>query len=320
MIKTGQRRALIVASVALLAVLVLAGSAEVYRRHDFLSYFVSLKTPLVRIEETPIEETGDERLIQVDLHDEGGLEVAAYLKKPSTGEGPFPALIALGGVRTGKRVLDYVEDTHGVIALALDYPYNGKKSGLGVWEFIVHVPAIRRALFNTVPASMLAVDYLLQRGDVDPDRIVFVGGSVGAIFGPVVGAADERIDAVALLFGAGDLQAVLRANIEAPGPLAAAASWTIDTLVSPLEPLKYVGRISPRPIFMLNGTGDDRMPIRSSERLHEAAGDPKTIRWIDTGHLHIRSTEFHERVTGEFIAWLLENNLIDSAPEGYRGP
>ena len=305
-------RLLITLSALLAMVVVVYAALEIYRDQDQLSYFVDLKGEIASLRETVLEESPTHSLLQIDLRDDRGLEVVGYLKLPISDEGLFPALVALGGVRTGKNVLDYVEDTRGIAVLALDYPYDGKKSGLSVREFISKIPDIRQALFNTVPATMLAVDYLLQRDDIDPNRIVLVGGSVGALIAPAAGAADQRVDGVALLFGAGDLEAVFRANIPAPAPLAALGAWVAAVAVSPLEPLKYVGRISPRPLFMLNGTGDDRMPVRSSELLHEKAGEPKTVRWIDAGHVHIRSTEFHQSVTDELIAWLVEHDLAES--------
>jgi predicted esterase len=312
-----RKRLLSMTLIVIVVIVIIAyRAAASYRERDYLSYFVDLKGQVVTSGETVVEEAPDHRLHQVYIRDDNGLEVNGYLKVPSFREGPLPALIALGGVRTGKRVLDYLGETPDVIVLALDYPYKGKKSGLGVWEFVSKVPDIRQALFNTVPASMLAVDYLLQRKDVDPQRIVFVGGSVGAMFGPVVGAADKRIAAVALLFGAGDLQSVLRANIDAPAPVAAVGAWLSSLLISPLEPLKYVGRLSPRPLFMLNGTGDPRMPIGSSRRLHDSAGEPKTIRWIDAGHVNIRSQEFHGLVKDELVAWLLANDLLPTTGIG----
>ena len=305
-------RLLITLSALLAMVVIVYAALEIYRDQDQLSYFVDLKGEIASLRETVLEESPTHSLLQIDLRDDRGLEVVGYLKLPISDEGLFPALVALGGVRTGKNVLDYVEDTRGIAVLALDYPYDGKKSGLSVREFISKIPDIRQALFNTVPATMLAVDYLLQRDDIDPNRIVLVGGSVGALIAPAAGAADQRVDGVALLFGAGDLEAVFRANIPAPAPLAALGAWVAAVAVSPLEPLKYVGRISPRPLFMLNGTGDDRMPVRSSELLHEKAGEPKTVRWIDAGHVHIRSTEFHQRVTDELMAWLFEHGLAES--------
>jgi dienelactone hydrolase len=305
-------RFLLTLSVLLAMAVIVYVALEIYRDSDQLSYFVDLKGEIVSTRETALEESPTHSLLQIELRDDRGLEVVGYLKVPISDGRSFPALVALGGVRTGKNVLDYIEDTHGVVVLALDYPYEGKKNGLSVREFVSKIPDIRRALFNTVPTTMLAVDYLLQRDDIDPDRIVLVGGSVGALIVPAAAAADQRVDGVALLFGAGDLEAVLRANIPAPAPFAALGAWTAAVAVSPLEPLKYVGRISPRPLFMLNGTGDDRMPVRSSELLNEKAGEPKTVRWIDAGHVHIRSPEFHQKVTDEFIAWLVEHDLAES--------
>jgi dienelactone hydrolase len=304
-----RKRILLISAAILGVVVVLFTATEIYRDHDYLDYFIDLKGDLVDRSETTIESAPEYRVWQIDLRDDNGLEVVGYLKVPSSG-GPFPAILALGGIRTGKDVVNYLEETPGVIVFALDYPYKGKKSKFGVFEFISKVPEIRRALLNTVPATVLAVDYLLGRPDVDPERIVFVGGSVGAMYGPVVGAADERLAGVGLLFGAGDLQKVFRANIGGPAPLSAAGAWIVSLVISPLEPLKYVGRISPRPLFVLSGTGDDRMPVDASRLLHEAAREPKTIRWIDTGHVHVRDQEFHAKVKGELVAWLVANDLM----------
>jgi hypothetical protein len=304
-----RRVTLLVLLAILVAGVAIYTATEIYRDHDYLDYFVDIKGTLVDRSETVVETTPGYRVVQVDLRDDNGLEVVGYLKVPSSG-GPFPSILALGGVRTGKDVVNYLEETPDVIVLALDYPYKGKKSKFGAFEFVYKVPEIRRALLNTVPAAMLGVDYLLGREDVDPDRVVFVGGSVGAMYGPVVGAADERLAGVALLFGAGDLRRVFRANIDAPAPLAAAGAWVVSLLVSPLEPLKYVGRVSPRPLFVLSGSGDARMPAEASRLLHEAAAEPKTIRWIDTGHVHVRDTEFHEKVRGELVEWLVANGLV----------
>ncbi len=314
-----RKRILVISAAILIVVVVAYTAAEIYRDHDYLDYFIELKGALVDRSETVIETAPGYRVVQVGLWDDNGLEVVGYLKVPSSG-GPFPVILALGGIRTGKDVVNYLEETPGVMVFALDYPYKGKKSKLGVFEFISRVPEIRRALLNTVPATMLAVDYLLGRSDVDPHRIVFVGGSVGAMYGPVVGAADERLAGVALLFGAGDLQTVFRANIGGPRPLAAAGAWIVSLLISPLEPLKYVGRISPRPLFMLSGSGDDRMPVDASRLLHEKAGEPKTIRWIDTGHVHIRDKGFHATVKGELVEWLVANDLAPNLTVGAGEP
>ena len=201
--------------------------------------------------------------------------------------------------------------------LALDYPYQGKKSGLSTWEFLRRLPEMRRAMLDTVPAVMLALDYLSQRDDVDRRRVLLVGGSFGALVAPAVAAAEPRFSAVAILFGAGDLESLLYANLEYPAPLRGMLAWIGNTVVSPLEPLKYVHRISPRPVFMLTGVEDSVMPERAAALLHEAAGQPKTVRRISAGHVKLRSAEFHRLVLREVVDWLVEIGFVreeDSAP------
>ncbi|MCK5407820.1 MAG: prolyl oligopeptidase family serine peptidase, partial [Candidatus Krumholzibacteria bacterium] len=184
------------------------------------------------------------------------------------------------------------------------------KSGLSPGEFIRAIRPIRRAVIDTPPAAMLGVDYLLGREDVDPERIILVGGSVGAVFVPAVAATDTRIAAAVMLFGAADIQTLLSANINATRWIAGPASWLGAVLTSPVEPAKYVADITPRPVFMLNGTGDPRMPEYCSRLLHETAKEPKSIRWIDAGHVNIRSKEFHSLVSRELAAWLIGQDLI----------
>jgi len=157
---------------------------------------------------------------------------------------------------------------------------------------------------------MLAVDYLHQRSEVDPDHVVLIGGSLGALFAPAIGACDERLAGVAILFGAGDLGQLVRANVHSPWPLPSLAGSLGSLLVSPVEPLKYVGRISPRPLFMLNGTHDERMPEECSRALHDAAGEPKTIRWMRLDHVHVREAELHGEIRAELESWALENDLL----------
>ncbi len=299
--------ALIVLSVLFIGIYV---ASEVYRRMDFQPNFVSRKGQLISTEERIVEKHADYSIFEIRLDNEIGVRVRGLMRVPSSTKGPCPALVMLGGLRTGKRVLDYIENTKGLVLLALDYTYEDKKSNLHWWEFLAKIPDMRRAIMNTAPAVMLSIDYLTKRTDVDQGKIILVGGSLGALFAPSIAAADPRISAVAVLFGAGDLQSLFYANINMPAPVAHLASWAAAILTSPIEPLKYVDRISPRPVFMLNGTGDPRMPLRCSQLLHEKARQPKTIRWIPAGHVNVWSKEFHKLVGQELIAWLVEINMI----------
>jgi hypothetical protein len=297
----------------LAAALYLAG--EWYRRRDYRERFGAMRGRLTAVHVTNGEQRDGHLFQSVELRNDGGIAVSACLKAPIGDGERYPALVILGGLRTGRKTIDYLGGTSGIVLFALDYPYEGKKENLGVLELARSLPCIRRAVLETVPAIMLGIDYLLTRDDVAPDRILLVGGSLGAIFTPAAAAVDERIAAAMILFGAGDIEQLVRANLDMPAAVTVPAAWACAVLTSPVEPLKYVADISPRPLFMLNGTGDPRIPIRCSCLLHEEAREPKTVKWINVGHLNVRSNEFHGLVSRELIEWLVSQELV--APESF---
>lgn len=50
-------------------------------------------------------------------------------------------------------------------------------------------------------------------------------------------------------------------------------------------PLRVVDRIAPRPLLLIHGTRDERIPYSHSQRLFEAAGAPKAL-WLIEGATH----------------------------------
>lgn len=306
------RLAFRLAVVGLLILAVYAGVAH-YRARDYLSYFREHKGRLVSSVESPPEPRGDGTLRRVTLQNDRGLKVDAFVKIPRAAAAPRAAIVTLGGLRSGVRALEFLEDTGDFIVLAMDYPFEGRRSGLSTWELLRLAPAMRRAALDTPSATMLGVDYLCRRPDVDRARIVLVGGSLGALFAPAAAAADDRITALALLFGAGDLSTLIDANLRLPVFVRRPVSWGLSAVVSPLEPLKYIGRVAPRPVFMLNSTGDRRIPDRCGRLLQSAAGEPKTVRWIDTGHVHVRDKDFRRDVLVAVQAWLADIGYVAAA-------
>ena len=293
--------------VILLLAVYIAG--EIYRARDWSERFMERKGDLARSEERLAGEDGAHLHFDVTLESSTGISVNGFLKTPSGG-GPHPAFLILGGVRTGRKTLEYIGYTRGIVMLALDYPYEGKTSRMSVGEFLGSVPSIRRAVLDTAPAASMAVDYLLERDDVDPGRIIVIGGSLGAFFVPAHAAIDDRPAAAVMIYGAGDIQSILAASHDMPRLAARPAGWLGAVLLSPVEPLKYAHLISPRPLLMISGRNDERIPERCSRLLHEAAGEPKTVRWIDTGHVTVREDEFHTLVSGILIDWLAEKKLV----------
>lgn len=129
-----------------------------------------------------------------------------------------------------------------------------------------------------------AIDFLVAERQVDADRIVYVGNSRGAVTGTVVGGAEKRLAGVALIF---------------PGHR---LSW-VSSHAAAACPANYIGRISPRPLLMINGTQDTFFPMESTVLpLQRLAGEPHDFRWFDLPHGSMGT----EEVQAALMSWLAE--------------
>ncbi|MBI3981987.1 MAG: dienelactone hydrolase family protein [Gemmatimonadetes bacterium] len=109
-------------------------------------------------------------------------------------------------------------------------------------------------------------DFLVHERGVDSTRIALVGFSRGAQLAMIVGGAERRVASVALLHGG-------HFDFYETGHRAAAC------------PANYIGRISPRPVLMINGENDaDYVPDTSVRPLQRLLKEPKRIRWTPGGH------------------------------------
>ena len=120
--------------VLLVAVLYLAG--EIYKSIDYRERFMGMHGSLTHTEETFVEMEGEHRYYSVSLGNDRDISVKGHLKVPAVPGKRYPAFLILGGLRTGRKTLDYIHNTRNVILLALDYPYEGKTSRMSVVEFV----------------------------------------------------------------------------------------------------------------------------------------------------------------------------------------
>jgi dienelactone hydrolase len=131
-----------------------------------------------------------------------------------------------------------------------------------------------------------AVDLLQSRNDVDDDRIGYLGISYGAAMGGLFAAVEDRIAAFVLAVGDGGLVTHVTGAEDADGPLsrlsaAQRESWL--AAMEPIEPLKWIGRAE-APILFQSGRHDEAVPPADAREFHQAAGEPKDVRWYDSGH------------------------------------
>jgi dienelactone hydrolase len=209
-----------------------------------------------------------------------GTRVTATFGRPSAaGWQQRPTVLLLhGGVAGGKEsvgaILDFLVRA-GMNVLAIDMLHFGeRRTGLLTTfseeekhdRLYNHQSTYLTWVVQTVKDAGRSVDVLTRHYGVDPGRIGLVGYSRGATVGTIIGAVDERLRAVLLLLGT-------HFDALETGHLAAAC------------PANYIGRISPRPLLMVNGNYDsDHVKETQVEPLFRLARAPKRIIWQEAGH------------------------------------
>ena len=217
-----------------------------------------------------------------------GLSVTGRLLHPTQATVPrrYPAVLLQNGRELNSRAVEFLPADFGdVVVLSLDYPDEFPYE-LSIREVLLRSDRLRRASRRVPPIFSLGADYLLARADVDASRLVIVATSFAVPFAVQAAATDSRFVNVGLIYGAGNMAEVLAANLTfRPRWMRPAVAWLAMRPFTEFAPERYVWRIAPRPIVMVNGIDDPQMPRRAVQTLYDAAREPKTIIWLRTGHL-----------------------------------
>jgi dienelactone hydrolase len=228
----------------------------------------------------------------------------AFSCRPDSISEHLPAFVLMGGIRTGRDAISLIslrpEIASMGIFLTLDYPYEGPKSFKGL-QILPHISRIRRALFDGVEATRLSIDYLERQPGVDTQRIILLGGSVGAFYVVDAGAVDPRPAAVVAFMGGGRFVSLLDWNLRHGGHVSsrivsAPLAWFTALLIRPLEPTRLVEHISPIPYIQVNATEDERIPETSAQALYDASRSPREMVWIPAMHVLPHRDEIIEQL------------------------
>jgi hypothetical protein len=234
-----------------------------------------------------------------------GLSIDLMVRAPR-GAQRAPAFLILGGYRTGERAAALIEDTGGNVVAAMSYPYRGPLDLKGI-AVLRHVPAIRRAILDTPAAVLLALDYLALLPGIDTTRIELVGASFGVPFATIAAALDRRVSRLWLVHGAGAPFRLLEHNLKRQIPWAPAryvVAWLAYHLAAGpvVRPERWLSKVSPRPVVLINARDDERLPREAIEALHESAGSPKEEIWLPGGHVQPNRLE----IIHQLVATILE--------------
>jgi fermentation-respiration switch protein FrsA (DUF1100 family) len=139
-----------------------------------------------------------------------------------------------------------------------------------------------------------ALDFLKTRPEVDPGRIGVHGNSMGAVAAIMASAKRQDIRGVIAEIPFSSVNHMLdhtfRKETGLPGfPFALVTKWICELRLGidldRLAPVDVIGKISPRPVFIIDDLEDDLFPPDSVERVYEAAQDPKEF-WQIAGCPH----------------------------------
>lgn len=263
-----------------------------------------------------------------------GCFVTANLYVPTSGAGPFPAVLGTAGhaMPEGKASPVYQSAfislaLRGYVVLAFDPPAQGERWELkdpvtGEMKSLGHIsPGLQCLLSGDTSAryfmwdGIRGFDYLLTRSEVDPRRIGVAGNSGGGTQSAFLGICEPRLAAVASscywtdwphLWKAGgpqDSEQVL------PGWIRAGLDFSDLALA-----------FAPKPILMLTATKDSfpvggaRVAHAEARRLFALLGAEKQMGYFEYNDGHAWSKPRREATVAWFDQWLAGRTDVVNEP------
>jgi dipeptidyl aminopeptidase/acylaminoacyl peptidase len=224
---------------------------------------------------------------EIALTTTDGLKLAAWYTPPQNGR---VILVAHG--YADKRSTDlhalFARNKYGV--LSWDFRAHGESEGnlctLGYYET------------RDVEA---ALDFALSQPEVS--HVGAWGGSMGGVATILAAAHRPEIEAVVVdsAFSTLEDEIAVRVPSAIMRPfIRFFAEQETGISAQQVRPIDQIGRISPRPVLIIQGLADKAIPLDSAQRLYNAAGEPRTL-WQENGVDHVamfsaQPQEYEERV------------------------
>lgn len=162
-------------------------------------------------------------------------------------------------------------------------------------------------LKKTIVDNRLAIDVAFRSNWVEEGKLILAGVSMGGILGGVLAGVDKRVSGAVLYVPGGDLVEIMSKSSEptlvnfrrkVPSFLLSLAK----PMLSQVDPINYIDKISPRPLLIQLGENDNVVPFKNGMKLFEKAKEPKQLVVHDSGHaLPI------DKAIDETVNWLKKN-------------
>ena len=219
-----------------------------------------------------------------------GGSVSAYEVVPEH-KGPYAAVI-FGHWGNGTRG-EFIPEAKalacaGVVSLLPDYRWERPRPWYSAIDNFLHPDMDRKTRINTVIEMRRAVDLLLTRTDVDPNRIGYVGHSFGAQWGAILSAIEPRIKAAVLMAGAAEeADLLLRSdNPQIVDLRASLAKGQLETYLNAIEDINAINyvRHAQVPLLLQFANFEQYFDHASMDRYAAAAPETKTVLFYDSAH------------------------------------
>jgi len=264
--------------------------------------------------------------------------VTANLYVPTTGQAPYPAVLAPCGHSENGKAYDIYQ--HLFIGLAkrgyvvLSYDPLGQGERLQYWDFAFNRPVftsyhgmagIQEYLLGQNLAryfiwdGLRGLDYLASLPEVDASHLGVTGNSGGGTLTTYISMLDPRVKVASIVtfitsipkkIEARDLDAESDPEQDIPGLLAAGIDHT-----------EFVGMIAPRPVLIGAATRDffpiagTRQTFGELQGLYKKLGVPERIQMVEFDHRHMYSQPLREATYAWFDRWLKGIEGVAHEPE-----
>ena len=210
--------------------------------------------------------------------DSAGDRIEAFLVVPP-GAGPWPAAIYVHGAG-GDRLSLLGPATwlasRGAVTLAISAPSGSAAPPQAT--AVAQLEAYRDIEVGDVVAVRRAIDLLVARNDVDPQRIGYVGWSRGARTGSILAGVEPRLQSLVLVApGAAPVSEFVAAAGDADKD-------AVRRVMTSIDPLAYIHRADPESLLIQEGRQDAVIPRAAIDAIIAAAPTGTDVRWYDTDH------------------------------------
>jgi cephalosporin-C deacetylase-like acetyl esterase len=214
-----------------------------------------------------------------------GGRVPAYLVVPSSGKGPFAAVLFLHWGQGNRTEFLYEAAQYargGTVSLLIDAPY--LRPGFKEFDPFSE-PEKERAMYIQLMTDLRrGIDLLQARSDVDPRRIGYVGHSLGATQGGTLVGIDKRLKVAVFMGGVPQLTALEIQMLEQQGrKLDSKQREHFLQIMAPIDSANFVGRAI-APILFQFAKHDRFVSKAFAEDYIKAATGPKQVRWYYCSH------------------------------------